>query len=146
MSLFSLKKNSKKPKIDNDTQDWNKDLKRNAASKKVVSQQGFDFEDNIEYPIDESILSTSGTKMGPSFNVEEITQDQVKILKNCTHENSAADLIKILKRTNRTKFKQSILDPLIDCGFFELTVPQKPKSPKQKYRLTGKFVHKKVRD
>lgn len=146
MSLFSLKKNSKKPKIDNDTQDWNKDLKRNAASKKVVSQQGFDFEENIEYPIDESILSTSGTKMGPSFNVEEITQDQVKILKNCTHENSAADLIKILKRTNRTKFKQSILDPLIDCGFFELTVPQKPKSPKQKYRLTGKFVHKKVRD
>ena len=143
MALFGIKNNSKKTKIDSDTQDWNKDLKRNTASKKVVSQQGFNFEENIDYKRDKEI---HGTKKGLSLNVEKITQDQVNILKNCTHENSAADLIKILKRTNRTKFKQSILDPLIDCGFFELTVPEKPKSPKQKYRLTGKFVHKKVRD
>jgi len=33
---------------------------------------------------------------------------------------------------------------LIDFGFFELTIPEKPKSPKQKYRLTNKFVNKKV--
>lgn len=143
MSLFSLNKSSKKSEIDSNTQDWNKDLKRNTASKKVVSQQGFDFEENIDTVV---LLDTLETKMGLSCNVEKISSDQVKILKECDIENTAADLIKILKRTNRTKFKQSILDPLINCGFFELTVPQKPKSPKQKYRLTGKFVHKKVRD
>jgi hypothetical protein len=34
------------------------------------------------------------------------------------------------------------LDPLIHFGFFELTVPNSPTSPNQKYRLTGKFVRR----
>ena len=87
----------------------------------------------------------SGIKKGLSSNIENLSSDQVKILKNCAQENTAAELIKILQRTNKTKFKQTILDPLIDCKFFELTIPDKPKSPKQKYRLTGKFVSKRVR-
>ncbi|SMN11420.1 hypothetical protein SPBRAN_1692 [uncultured Candidatus Thioglobus sp.] len=48
--------------------------------------------------------------------------------------------MEILKRTNKTKFRQIILTPLIECGFFELTLPEKPTSPKQKYRTTGKFI------
>ncbi|MCS5586610.1 MAG: hypothetical protein NZ702_03810 [Gammaproteobacteria bacterium] len=142
MGFFSRNKNTVKPKEDSDTQDWSKDLKRNMVSKKVVSQQGFDFIKNIDTEV---LLDTLETKKGPSCNVENISSDQVKILKKCNPENTAAELIKILKRTNKTKFKQTILDPLIDFGFFELTVPEKPKSPKQKYRLTGKFVHKKLR-
>lgn len=142
MSLFNISNKNKTPEKNGKTQDWNKDLKRNTASKNVVSQQGFDFIENIGT---KGILSTLETKMGLSLNVENISSDQVRILKNCNTENTAAELIKILKRTNKTKFKQIILDPLINCGFFELTVPDKPKSPKQKYRFTGKFVHKKVR-
>lgn len=142
MGLFSRNKDNVRGVVSSETQDWNKDLKRNTASKNVVSQQGFDFIENIGT---KEILSTLETKMGLSLNVENISSDQVRILKNCNTENTAAELIKILKRTNKTKFKQIILDPLINCGFFELTVPDKPKSPKQKYRFTGKFVHKKVR-
>ncbi len=142
MGFFSRNKNTVKPKADSETQDWSKDLKRNTVSKKVVSQQGFDFIKNIDAEV---LLDISETKKGLSCNIENISSDQVKILKKCNPENTAAELIKILKRTNKTKFKQTILDPLIDFGFFELTVPEKPKSPKQKYRLTEKFVHKKLR-
>jgi len=142
MGLFSRNKGNTKVGVNDKTQDWSKDLKRNTASKKVVSQQGFDFIENIDIEVVSDILET---KKGLSCNVENISSDQVKILKKCNPENTAAELIKILKRTNKTKFKQTILDPLIDFGFFELTVPEKPKSPKQKYRLTGKFVHKKLR-
>lgn len=142
MGLFSRNKDNVKVGVSSETQDWSKDLKRNTASKKVVSQQGFDF---IKIIDTEGVLVDLETKKGLSINIENISSDQVKILKKCNTENTAAELIKILKRTNKTKFKQIILDPLINYGFFELTVPDKPKSPKQKYRFTGKFVHKKVR-
>ena len=142
MGLFSRNKDNVKDGVSSETQDWSKDLKRNTASKKVVSQQGFDF---IKIIDTEGVLVDLETKEGLSINIENISSDQVKILKKCNTENTAAELIKILKRTNKTKFKQIILDPLINYGFFELTVPDKPKSPKQKYRFTGKFVHKKVR-
>jgi hypothetical protein len=142
MGLFSRNKDNVKDGVSSETQDWSKDLKRNTASKKVISQQGFDF---IKIIDTEGVLVDLETKKGLSINIENISSDQVNILKKCNTENTAAELIKILKRTNKTKFKQIILDPLINCGFFELTVPDKPKSPKQKYRFTGKFVHKKVR-
>jgi len=142
MGLFSRNKDNVKDGVSSETQDWSKDLKRNTASKKVVSQQGFDF---IKIIDTEGVSVDLETRKGLSINIENISSDQVKILKKCNTENTAAELIKILKRTNKTKFKQIILDPLINCGFFELTVPDKPKSPKQKYRFTGKFVHKKVR-
>jgi ATP-dependent DNA helicase RecG len=39
-------------------------------------------------------------------------------------------------RTNRTKFRDQILAPLLDAGLVEMTVPDKPRSPKQQYRTT----------
>jgi DNA-binding PadR family transcriptional regulator len=39
-------------------------------------------------------------------------------------------------RTNRTKFRDQVLKPLIEAGFIEMTVPDKPRSSKQRYRTT----------
>ena len=39
-------------------------------------------------------------------------------------------------RTNRTKFRDQVLNPLIEAGFIEMTVPDKPRSSKQRYRTT----------
>ena len=142
MGLFSRNKKSKNTKKDDENPDWNKDLKRNIINKTGVNQQGLNLQESIDTIGSKDI---SGIKKGLSINIEKLSSDQVKILKNCAQENTAAELIKILQRTNKTKFKQTILDPLIDCKFFELTIPDKPKSPKQKYRLTGKFVSKRVR-
>ena len=142
MGLFSRNKKSKNTEKDDENPDWNKDLKRNIINKTGVNQQGLNLQESIDTIGSKDI---SGIKKGLSINIEKLSSDQVKILKNCAQENTAAELIKILQRTNKTKFKQTILDPLIDCKFFELTIPDKPKSPKQKYRLTGKFVSKRVR-
>ena len=51
----------------------------------------------------------------------------------------------ILKRSNKSKFKTAIINPLIVQKFLELTIPESPRSPSQKYRLTGKFVKKRVK-
>jgi len=40
--------------------------------------------------------------------------------------------------TNRTRFRNAVLRPLIASGLIEMTIPDKPRSSKQKYRLTDK--------
>jgi len=48
----------------------------------------------------------------------------------------------ILKRSNKSKFKIAIINPLVKNGYLELTIPESPRSPIQKYRLTNKFVRR----
>jgi len=72
-----------------------------------------------------------GTKLG-------LSQDQVRILHSCLEERRITGLMAVLKRSNRTKFRDQILNPLIEMGLIEMTIPDKPKSSRQKYRLTDK--------
>ena len=53
--------------------------------------------------------------------------------------------MEIMNRTNKSKFKSTIINPLVENGFLELTYPDKPKSPMQKYRLTSKFVKPRIK-
>ena len=80
-----------------------------------------------------------GTKPGPS-------RDQVKILRNCLEEKPIVDLMALWGRTNRTKFRNQVLQPLIDNGLIEMTIPDKPRSSNQRYRITvlGKEVLRKA--
>ena len=114
------------------TDDWTKDIKRSKKIGSEVEQLSFIYDS-------ENINEDKGTKKG-------LSRDHLKILKNCKEESTALELMKILKRTNKSKFKTAIINPLIDHHFIELTIPESPRSPSQKYRLTGKFVRKRVRD
>jgi ATP-dependent DNA helicase RecG len=71
-----------------------------------------------------------GTKLGPSW-------DQVQILDKCLHGSQIRELMALAGRTNRTKFRDQVLNPLIEAGFIEMTVPDKPRSSKQRYRTTA---------
>ena len=115
----------------NQSKDWTKEIKRSQKIGQEVEQLSFFYDDNN----DNLIL---GTKKGLSL-------DHLKILKNCKNESSATELMEILNRTNKSKFKNTIVNPLIENGFFELTNPDKPKSPAQKYRLTNKFVRRRIK-
>ena len=112
--------------------DWTKDIKRSKRIGNEVEQLSFFYDS-------EGINEDIGTKKG-------LSGDHLKILKNCKEESSALELMKILKRTNKSKFKTAIINPLIDHRFLELTIPGSPRSPSQKYRLTGKFVRKRSKD
>jgi len=41
-------------------------------------------------------------------------------------------------RSNRTKFRDQVLNPMLEAGLIEMTIPEKPTSRLQKYRLTDK--------
>jgi ATP-dependent DNA helicase RecG len=53
-------------------------------------------------------------------------------------DKGISELMAIAGRTNRTKFRNQVLKPLIDAGLIEMTIPDKPRSSKQRYRLTEK--------
>ena len=44
----------------------------------------------------------------------------------------------IVGRSDRTKFRDQVLNPLMEEGLAEMTLPDKPRSSKQRYRLTDK--------
>ena len=114
----------------NQSEDWTKEIKRSQRIGQEVEQLSFIYDNNN----DNLIL---GTKKG-------LSQDHLKILRNCKSESRAIELMEILNRTNKSKFKNVIINPLVENGFFELTNPDTPKSPTQKYRLTSKFVRRRI--
>ena len=44
----------------------------------------------------------------------------------------------LVSRKDRTKFRNQVLKPLLEGGWLQMTIPDKPTSSKQKYRLTDK--------
>ena len=66
------------------------------------------------------------------------SRHQVEILNQCKEERPLGDLMAIAKRTDRTKFRNQVLNPLLKAGLLEMTIPDKPRSSKQKYRHTEK--------
>ena len=131
MFKFLKKEESIEEPVINQSKDWTKEIKRSQKIGQEVEQMSFFYDDNN----DNLIL---GTKKG-------LSRDHLKILKNCKNESSATELMKILNRTNKSKFKNTIVNPLIENGFIELTNPDRPKSPTQKYRLTNKFVRHRIK-
>jgi ATP-dependent DNA helicase RecG len=70
-----------------------------------------------------------GTKLALSGN-------QVEILNQCAQACSIVDLMQLVGRSDRTKFRNQVLNPLIQEDLLMMTVPGKPTSSLQKYRVT----------
>lgn len=63
--------------------------------------------------------------------------DQVKRLieKMEQKEYSLSELMSLLDLSHRATFQKNYLNPALEAGLIERTLPDKPKSPKQKYKL-----------
>ena len=51
-------------------------------------------------------------------------------------EHEIAALMEWVGRSNRSKFREVVLAPLLALNLVEMTIPDKPNSSKQRYRLT----------
>ena len=60
----------------------------------------------------------------------------VQVLHKSKKEMTRNELQKALKLENRGHFLQEYLQPALDRGLIEMTLPDRPTSKKQKYRLT----------
>ena len=123
MFKFLKKEESIEEPVISQSEDWTIEIRRGQKIGQEVEQLSFIYDNKNDNMI-------FGTKEG-------LSQDHLKILKNCKNESSAIELMEILNRTNKSKFKNVIINPLVENGFFELTNADKPKSPTQKYRVTA---------
>lgn len=67
-----------------------------------------------------------------------LSRHQVEILHKCLSDSPIGALMKIAGRADRTKFRNQVLQPLLDAGLVAMTLPDKPNSRLQKYRITEK--------
>ena len=71
-----------------------------------------------------------GTKLG-------LSAEQHKVLAQMIDEHDVATLMQWVGRSNRSKFREVVLTPLLALELVEMTIPDKPNSSKQRYRLTA---------
>ena len=75
-----------------------------------------------------------GTQSIP--NVENLD----KLIVFYTETHSFGEMLAFMGLTDRTKFRRKYIHPLLEAGILELTIPDKPNSQNQKYRLTAKGI------
>jgi len=62
----------------------------------------------------------------------------VKILNKAVSAVSITELMKAVSQTNRIRFRNQMLRPLIKAGLIYMTIPGNPQSSNQKYVITKK--------
>lgn len=84
-----------------------------------------------EYKVDGFVENIAGT--------EQVT-DQVKKLITCLKGKtlSKKEILVALDMKHRPTLEQEYIKPALELGLIEMTQPDSPKSPTQKYRLTEK--------
>ena len=68
----------------------------------------------------------------------EVTPEVMRLLEGLNGEMSRAELMRILNLKDEKHFREHYLQRAISQGLIEMTIPDKPKSSLQKYRLTVK--------
>ncbi len=69
-----------------------------------------------------------------------LSRHQVAVLRKCRIDSKLVELIALTNRSDRTKFRRQILNPLLEDGLVEMTSPKKPRSSKQMYRITDRGI------
>jgi ATP-dependent DNA helicase RecG len=88
---------------------------------------------------DLEVVGTELTQIGDQEGTElGLSPDQVKLLNKALIDQGITELMLVVGRTNRTKFRDQLINPLLIAGYIKMTIPDKPRSSKQKYRITQK--------
>ena len=66
----------------------------------------------------------------------QATPQVVAVLKAARTASSREELQKAVDLKDRRHFRKAYLDSLLDAGWLEMMIPDKPRSPKQSYRTT----------
>ena len=75
-----------------------------------------------------------------SGSLEDLTAQVTayQVVWHCRLPRFANEIMEFLGLKHRKTFRVNYLQPLMEAGWLEMTIPDKPTSSKQKYRLTDK--------
>jgi ATP-dependent DNA helicase RecG len=66
----------------------------------------------------------------------QVTPQVVSLLAHLSGEMTRQELMGAVSLKDRKHFAEAYLQPALDAGLLEMTIPDKPQSSKQRYRLT----------
>ena len=86
-----------------------------------------------------------GSLLGMSFHVHEgitpqVTPQVEKLILTIGGDMTRQELQSVLGLSDRMNFLNIYLQPAIESGIIEMTIPDKPNSRNQRYRLTNAGV------
>ncbi len=62
---------------------------------------------------------------------------QVQVLQASRLPMPISELLRLCGRSDRTKFRDQVIRPLLESGLLAMTIPDKPRSSRQRYRTTA---------
>ncbi len=71
-----------------------------------------------------------------SLEIQSPVPPVQRVLVFCENDAGRKEIQEQLGIKNKKHFLEAYLKPVIEQGFLEMTIPDKPNSPLQKYRLT----------
>lgn len=85
------------------------------------------------------IIFDSLKELSTTDQVSDQVSDQVKALLDCLKDDtlSASEIMNRLHLTHKPSFRKHYLNPALECGVIERTIPDKPNSRNQKYRKSA---------
>ena len=93
----------------------------------------------VVFPPHPEVAALPEAQLGPQVGTKSaLSRHQVQILEFAQKERSIAEFMEVLGWRDRTKFRNRFIRPLIDAGCLVMTIPDKPRSSKQRYIITEK--------
>ena len=77
-------------------------------------------------------------KVTSRVNPEATPEVTAQVVAFCTEPRSAKEIMAARGLKHWKTFQINYLNPLLEAGILERTIPDKPRSPQQRYRLTQK--------
>jgi ATP-dependent DNA helicase RecG len=103
--------------------------------KPLLRYQPFDM--SLEFPFDPAYLKVLRARQGQTEQVEaQVTPEVGRMLRRVNGEMSRVELMSALGLKDEKHFRVHYQQTALALGVLEMTVPDKPQSRLQKYRLT----------
>jgi ATP-dependent DNA helicase RecG len=98
-----------------------------------------------------SIRETGASGLEPGLTPQATPQDHLlemrELARFCETSRSAAEILRHLKLRDLKNFRINYLRAALSAGWVEMTIPSKPRSPAQRYRITPRgrdWLHRKL--
>ena len=85
------------------------------------------------FPVIRFASPVSAIQDGLPGTQSALSRHQVEVLHKCRRDTAIGELMSIAGRSDRTKFRNQVLRPLLAADLLRMTVPEKPNSRLQKY-------------
>jgi ATP-dependent DNA helicase RecG len=113
----------------------------------VFEFENTDFSVTIEAQKGTTQVTTQVTAQVTAQETAQVNELVERLVMSLDNDMSRQALQQVLKIKHLVHFRNSYLRPALEAGYVEMTIPEKPNSSRQRYRLTakGKLLRAKAR-